>query len=137
MAFSGGGDVSNAIKLRPQICLGIVDPDIVEPSNPVRAPKPISCQQSCDARLLGYIQEHLVIMADHGVVGSGCRTRAVLTVLFSGRWHEKFPLVGRILQRVQIKGEEVIEEVAFYLSTENVDFGAQDVEGMAVPPWRS
>ena len=55
----------------------------------------------------------------------------------SGRWQrplwiEDFPAVAGNLQRIEVKGDEVIEEKPLHLSSKDVYFGAQDVQRMPV-----
>lgn len=46
--------------------------------------------------------------------------------------NEKFPFIGRILKLVQVKSNQIIEEVAFDLSPEHIELGAQYIQCMAV-----
>ena len=46
--------------------------------------------------------------------------------------YEYFPLVRRLLQRIQIESDQVVEEVPFHLTTEDVDLAAQDVQCVTV-----
>lgn len=66
------------------------------------------------------------------VVGAGGRRAALRRDLVFGVWQQDLPAAGRGLQRVEVKGDEVVEEEAFNLATEDVDFGAQDVQCMSV-----
>lgn len=108
MALSWGRNKSNAIDFSPAISDVIIRPDIIEPLYPIRTSK----------------QEQLVIETDNGMIRSRrgnltCRRSTFVTVR-----DEHFPLVRRVLELVQVECNQIIEEEAFYLSSEYVEFGA-------------
>lgn len=51
--------------------------------------------------------------------------------------NKEFPLVPRVLKLVQVETNQVVEEIAFDLSTKNIKSRAKDVESVAVTPSRS
>lgn len=46
--------------------------------------------------------------------------------------NEEFPFVRRILELIEIKSSQVVEEVPFDLATKYVEPRSQDVQGMAI-----
>ena len=60
------------------------------------------------------------------------RDLPVRRAAIDGILDENFPAVGALLEGVEVEGDEVVEEVAFHLAAEDVDFAAEDVEGVTV-----
>lgn len=78
------------------------------------------------------LQVHLVIERDNRVVRSCWRDLAgdrSATVIVH---HEHLPAIVGHLQLVQVECREVVHEDAFYLATENVDFGSENIQGVAI-----
>lgn len=46
--------------------------------------------------------------------------------------YQYFPAVACLLERIQVEGNKIIEKEALYLSTENIDFGSEDIERVTV-----
>lgn len=55
----------------------------------------------------------------------------------NGILYQDFPAICALLEGVEVKGYEVVEKVALYLATEDVDLAAENIEGVAIPAWRS
>lgn len=53
----------------------------------------------------------------------------------NGVLNKYFPPIACLLQSVEVKGHEVIEEVAFDLSTEDIELASQDIQGVTIAPW--
>ena len=53
-----------------------------------------------------------------------------------GILYQYFPSIARLLQRIEIECDEIIEEEALDLTAEDVDLGTKDVKCMAVSPRR-
>ena len=78
-----------------------------------------------------------VAPCDHCVVCScrwdlAMRWSAVNCVL-----NQYLPPITRLLQRIQIECDEIVEKVAFDLASEDVKLAAQNVQGMSVASWRA
>lgn len=121
VTFAGDGDVANAVELGPGIGARLVGPDVVEPGNAIRAAEEVQ----------------LVVPGDDRVIRAsrrGCDMGANLVVCV---WQQNFPAACRGLQRVEVECDEVIKEEALDLATEDVDFGAEDVERVSVAAGRA
>ncbi len=73
------------------------------------------------------VQVQLVIETDNRVVGS-CRwdlTRG--RTAFVAIFNEKLPLITGILQLIQVKSDQIIEEIPFNLPSENIKPGAKNI----------
>jgi hypothetical protein len=66
------------------------------------------------------------------VVRSRGRCSALRGDVIRGVWKKHLPATGRRLERVEVERNEVVEEEALDLPTENVDFGAEDVQSMPI-----
>ena len=54
-----------------------------------------------------------------------------------GVLNESLPAIAGLLQGVEIECDEVIEEETLDLATKDVDFGSDDVKGMAITARRA
>ena len=84
-----------------------------------------------------YVQIELVVPRDHGVVGASLGRYALGRRLLLCVWQQHLPPTRRRLQRVEVKGDQVVEEEALDLTSEYVDLGAEDVQGMSVAARRT
>jgi hypothetical protein len=114
-------DVADAVHLGPEISFWIISPDIVEPSGAVRASE----------------QVHTIVMADHGMISPRRGSHSSDVLFFGAVGHQEFPLIGGILQGIQVERQQVIEEVALDLTTKYVDLGTEYVQSVAISAWRS
>ena len=73
------------------------------------------------------VQVESIIVADYGVVCSGRRYLTCRRTTFMTIPDQKFPFVGRVLELVEVKCNQVIEEEALNLPSKYVKSGAQDV----------
>lgn len=48
--------------------------------------------------------------------------------------YQELPLIPRILELIQVKSHQIIEKVAFNLSTKDVDLGAENIQSVAITP---
>lgn len=51
--------------------------------------------------------------------------------------NQNFPSITRLLQRIKIECNKIIEEVALDLATEYVKLTTQDVQGVSIASWRT
>jgi hypothetical protein len=112
MAFPGHWYIAYAIQLRPLVDSRVVAPYVVEPLESIGAAKEI----------------HLVSVCDYRVVGSRRRYLALVGARIVAVGYQELPLVLRHLQLVEVESREIVHEVALDLSTEDVDFGPEDVQ---------
>lgn len=54
-----------------------------------------------------------------------------------GVLNQNLPSVRGLLKRIQVECNQVIEEVAFHLPTEDVDLAAENVQRVAIATWRA
>jgi hypothetical protein len=47
--------------------------------------------------------------------------------------YQDLPSICRLLERIQIESDQIIEEVALDLASKHVDLAAKNIEGMSVP----
>ena len=97
-----------------------IRPDVVEPMYAISTAEKIQ----------------LIAPGDHGVVCSRWWDLAVRRSAIDGVLDQDFPPVRRLLKRVEVESYQIVEKVALDLSTKDVDLAAEDVECMAVSPWR-
>lgn len=101
--------------------MGRVCPDVIEPLYAI-----------CTAE-----QVQLVAPSDHRMVRSRWGYLTMWWSAVYGILYEDLPTVRGLLQCVQVECDEVVEKVAFYLSAKDVDFAAENVQGMSVAARRS
>lgn len=139
MSFAGRRDISNAFELRPRVRVRVVGPYIVEPRDTISTAKPgsslVSCHVSSTSRL--YSQVEPVAPRDHGVISTRGWDLPVRWSAINRVLDENLPSVARLLQSIQIERNEVVEEVAFDLTTKDVEFATQDVQGVSVASGRT
>jgi hypothetical protein len=104
MAFTRCGYVADTIQFRPEVGRWIIRPYIVEPSCAVSATK----------------EKQLVLPGDNGMICSRRGERGSISAI----WNENFPVVARSLERVQVKGDQVVEKVTFDLTAIYVNLGS-------------
>lgn len=78
------------------------------------------------------LQVHLLVVRDDRVVGSRGRNAPWGWATAVAILDKNLPSIIRLLKLVQIKGGEVVHEVALDLTTEDVYLGSQDVERVSV-----
>lgn len=95
MSLSRGGNIADAVKLSPFVHSWVVAPYVIKPLEAVRATKSVSRKLVHTAILRSggnevYIQVHLVIVRDHGMIRTGgwCLWRGI-------GLKEDLPPVGR------------------------------------------
>jgi len=116
MAFSGARNITDAFKLSPRVCARIKGPDVVEPSDAISSTKEIET----------------IVPGDHGVVCTSRRDLSMWWTAIDRALDQSLPPVASLLQGVQVKRDKVVEEVAFDLASEYVDFRAEDVQSVTV-----
>ena len=79
-------------------------------------------------------QEELVVVADDSVVRPGSRNFRAESDIIARILYQKLPLVRRVLQGVQVKCYQIVEEIALNLASEDVYPRAQDIQGMPITP---
>lgn len=79
-----------------------------------------------------YLQIHLVVERNHRVVRSGWGHFAWIACATVVVQHEHLPSIIGHLQLVKVKCREIVHKDAFDLTAEDVDFGSQDVQGVAI-----
>ena len=77
-------------------------------------------------------QEKLVVVINDRVVRPWSGDRSFRQVTFCCVWNEKLPLVGRVLQGIQIEGNEIVVERPLDLSAKDIDLGSKDIECMPI-----
>jgi hypothetical protein len=82
------------------------------------------------------LQIELILKGDHGVVCPGRGGLSGSRSTISCVADQKFPLIGWAFQGIQIEGEQIVEKIFFDLTTEYVDPGTQDIQGVTIPPGR-
>jgi hypothetical protein len=139
VALSSRRDVSNAFQLSPRVCVGIVRPYIVKPGDTVSTaePGPSQLSSTCLSHDVLNSQVKPVAPCDHCVICSRWWDLTVRRSAVDRVLNQNFPPITCLLQRVQIERNQIIEKVAFDLTSEDVKLTTQDVQGMSVASWRA
>jgi hypothetical protein len=83
------------------------------------------------------VQIELVVPLNYSVIGSGRGHWPLLWASVSGVFYKDFPLIAWYLQRVEIKGDKIVEEMALDLSAKHVEFRSDDVQCVTIPARRA
>lgn len=134
MSFASRRNISNAFELSPRVRVRVVGPYIVEPRDTISTAKSVSSLVSCHASFASrlYSQVKPVTPCDHGVISTRGRDLAVRWPAVNCVLDQNLPSVTRLLQSVQIERNKVVEEVAFDLTTENVELASKNIQGVSV-----
>lgn len=141
MAFTSRRNVANAVQLSPSVHARVVRPYIVKPLGTVGASKSKNLSVlTFDRSGFRISQIEFLLPANNGVIGSGWRYLTfrrvpVITVLYE-HFPSIFPSIITTLERVQIKGKKVVEEIAFHLAPKDIYLRAQYVESMPISSCR-
>lgn len=79
-----------------------------------------------------YLQVQLVIVADQSVVGSRRRNLSLGWAAFMAVLNQQLPLISWVLQLIEIKCDQIVEEEPFHLTAKDIELRPKDVEGVAV-----
>lgn len=116
MPLSGGREETVTFQFGPLVGTRVIGPHVVEPIDTVRASE----------------QVELVIVGNHRVIRPSGRDLAGWWPAFMGASDQELPSVVRVLQRIQVKGDQIVEKVAFDLASKNVEFRPKNVQRVAV-----
>jgi hypothetical protein len=121
MSLTSYWNVTDAFKLRPGIGSWVVSPDITEPGNTVCAAEKIQ----------------LLIPRYDRVVRTCWGNLSMWRAPVNGILDQCLPSVAGLLQCVKVKRDQIVEEEALNLTTENIYLGTNNVQRVAITTWRA
>lgn len=121
MSFSRGGNIPNAVKLGPCDLFGVVGPYVVEPLRTIGATETVNLLAVQATKVSKKdLQIQFIVPGNDCVI---CPSRWYLAFWrssFLAVLDEHVPLAVRVLQGVQVKRDQVVEEVTFNLTAKDI-----------------
>ena len=74
----------------------------------------------------------MVVPRYYGMIGASGRYLTVRWAAFDGILDQHLPLIAWLLESVQVKRDQIIEEETFDLAAKDIDLGAENVQGMTI-----